>query len=118
MLLLVLGCFDWVEKFAVFAARSLDYDHTLAHFRRVVTSNATLPLQIGKTVMLTSCVLSTFAAAAAILLVVVDNAHGLQLRERLLIETLTMAIIILAIPLIGLLTAKRAQVREDGVTPA
>ena len=87
---------------------SLDYDHTLARFRRVFSASTAMFLGIGKTLELVNTVLSTLASTAAILLVIVDYAHGLQLRERLLIETLTMAIIILAIPLIGLLTAKRA----------
>ena len=95
---------------------SLHYDHTLARFGHVFSA-FTLSLRIGKTFELAPAFLSTLAAAAAVLLVIVDYAHGLQLRERLLVEAFAMAVI-LAISLFGLLTAKRAQVREDGVSPA
>ena len=94
----------------------LHYDHTLARFRRVFSALTTLFLGIGKTLELVHTVLSTLAAAATVLLVIVDYAHGLQLRERLLVEAFAVAVI-LAISLFGLLTAERAQVREDGIGP-
>ena len=95
---------------------SLDYDHTLARFRCVFSASTALFLGIGETLELVNTVLSTLASTAAILLVIVDYAHGLQLRERLLVEAFAVAVI-LAISLFGLLTAERAQVREDGIGP-
>ena len=96
---------------------SLDYDHTLARFRRVFSASTTLPLGTCKTLEPALTILSTLAAAAAILLVIVDYSHGLKLRERLLVEALAVAIIF-TISLFSRLAAKHAQVCCNGVGPA
>ena len=69
-----------VDEFGALAARSLDYDHAVSQIRRVVPAFSVLLLHVGKTLKLATSVLSALAATvASIMLIVVDNAHCLQL---------------------------------------
>ena len=76
---------------------ALNYDHTLAHLRTVIST----PLA-RKTIKLLFVL-----AVPTILLIIVNYAHRLELRERLLVKAFPVAVI-LSVFLLECLTAEGA----------